>query len=356
MYKETLDLKDSRGKQISKRDKRGSLSLVRYADDFVVLHRNYSTILRCKEIISSWLSDIGLELKPSKTRITHTLHNVGKEKAGFDFLGTNIKQYKVGKYTSGRHNKNTLGFKTLIKPSKKSIAKHYEQIAKIIDTSISFKQERLIGRLNPVIKGWCNYFSAFNSSDAFNYLDSITFWKLWKWGVKRHETKGRKWLKAKYFQTESFSHKKENKSVDKNWIFATTIDGNIDKRLISHAETKISKFVKIKGNSSPYDGNTVYWSTRLGRNPLMPQRKAKLLKTQKGKCNWCKLTFRHEDVIEVDHIIPTSNGGTDYYKNLQLLHRHCHDEKTLTDGFLKLTFKPAKLPQGWYWKEGMLVT
>ena len=97
----------------------------------------------------------------------------------------------------------------------------------------------------------------------------------------------------------------------------------------------ISKFVKVRGNSSPYDGNTVYWSTRLGRNPLMPQRKAKLLKIQRGKCNWCNLTFRHEDVIEEDHIIPTSKGGTDYYKNLQLLHRHCHDEKTTIDRFVE---------------------
>ncbi len=45
---------------------------------------------------------MGLELKPSKTRLSHTLHNVGSEKAGFDFLGFNIRQYKAGKYTCGK--------------------------------------------------------------------------------------------------------------------------------------------------------------------------------------------------------------------------------------------------------------
>jgi RNA-directed DNA polymerase len=63
----------------------------------------------------------------------------------------------------------------------------------------------------------------------------------------------------------------------------------------------------------------------------MPNRKAKLLKLQKGKCPWCSLSFQEWDVLEVDHIIPISLRGKDEYKNLQLLHRHCHDEKTALD-------------------------
>ncbi|MEH2390773.1 MAG: HNH endonuclease signature motif containing protein [Nostoc sp.] len=38
--------------------------------------------------------------------------------------------------------------------------------------------------------------------------------------------------------------------------------------------------------------------------------------------------FRESDVLEIDHISPKSLGGKDKYKNLQILHRHCHDEKT----------------------------
>ncbi len=63
----------------------------------------------------------------------------------------------------------------------------------------------------------------------------------------------------------------------------------------------------------------------------MPNRKAKLLKQQKGKCPWCGLNFQDWDVLETDHIIPKALGGRDEYKNLQLLHRHCHDEKTALD-------------------------
>jgi RNA-directed DNA polymerase len=54
-----------------------------------------------------------------------------------------------------------------------------------------------------------------------------------------------------------------------------------------------------------------------------------LLKRQGGRCRWCGLYFKHgEDLVELDHIIPTSRGGNGKTTNLQLLHGHCHDVKT----------------------------
>jgi RNA-directed DNA polymerase len=89
--------------------------------------------------------------------------------------------------------------------------------------------------------------------------------------------------------------------------------------------------VKVKGDKSPFDGDLVYWSSRLGTHPELPSRTAKLLKQQKGKCAWCGLSFQDWDVMEVDHINPKALGGRDEWKNLQLLHRHCHDKKTAID-------------------------
>jgi RNA-directed DNA polymerase len=198
------------------------------------------------------------------------------------------------------------------------------------------KQEVLINKLDPVIRGWCNYFSTVVSKEIFNQLDSLIWWKLWKWGVKRHPNKGKKWLKSKYFPSETFYDKDLEKLTSRNWIFATTKDGEICRRLLNHADIEINRHVKVKGDASPYNGNLVYWSTRMGKNPEMPLRKAKLLKFQNGLCNQCGLAFQHDDVLEVDHIIPKSKGGKDNYKNLQLLHRHCHDEKTVTDGSYEL--------------------
>src|SRR5262249_20392409 len=53
----------------------------------------------------------------------------------------------------------------------------------------------------------------------------------------------------------------------------------------------------------------------------------KLLARQHGRCGICRLTFRDDDDIEIDHILPQSLGGTDVLTNLMALHRHCHDRR-----------------------------
>ena len=120
---------------------------------------------------------------------------------------------------------------------------------------------------------------------------------------------------------------------NKNWIFATK-DGNANPfRLLLHRDfgSSSTDYVKVKGDKSPYDGNLVYWSIRMGRHIEMPSSKAFRLKKQKGKCHWCGLHFREGDVLEEDHIIATALGGKNVYENLQLLHGHCHDDKTAMD-------------------------
>lgn len=311
------------GRPINTKDKRQSISLIRYADDFVILHEDIYVLNKCVEQITLWLNDMGLEIKASKTRTTHTLKHYKKEKPGFDFLGFNIKQFKSGKYRSAKNGLGEiLGFKTIISPSKESQRKHYQKIAEVIKKYRSMRQSALIDNLNPIIRGWCNYFSIASTSKVFRRLKNITFWKLWKWGKRRHQKKGRKWIKSKYFKTIG----------NKNWVFASTKKNNEFFTLKLHDEFEGNKeYIKVKGNASPYNGNLVYWSSRMGKNPEMPKRTAFLLKKQKGKCNKCGLNFREEDVIEIDHKIPSSAGGKDEYKNLQLLHRHCHDEKTRND-------------------------
>ena len=80
-------------------------------------------------------------------------------------------------------------------------------------------------------------------------------------------------------------------------------------------------------NCSPFDGDWLYWSARLGRHSGVVPSVARLLKKQQGKCAWCGLFFQHGDLWNVDHIVPKSKGGTDATDNLQLLHRRCHLRK-----------------------------
>lgn len=304
---------------------------------------------------------MGLELKPSKTRIVHTLRKVRINKGdfnypettdleiGFNFLGFNIRQYPVGKYTSGKNTKGeSLGFKTLIKPSREAVKRHYRKLCEVIDKHKGQKQEILIERLNPLIKGWCNYYSTSVSKEVFNKLDKLIYWKLMKWGKKRHNNKTLKFAAHRYFHSIG----------ERKWVFAAKLKNGNFFELLSHAATPITRHIKVKGNASPYNGDLIYWSTRMGRNPQMPKRTAILLKGQKGKCNHCGLNFKYGDLLESDHIKPLSLGGERGIKNLQLLHKHCHDDKTRKDGSLmnKIS-KPIieRFPENYRWVNDNLV-
>ncbi len=304
-----------------------SLSVIRYADDFVILHHDKTVVQRCREIISEWLAGIGLELKPEKTRLTHTFTSELSEdgKAGFDFLGHHIQQYPAGKYRSNTNANGTiLGFNTLITPSKKASKVHSEEVGRIITKHRSSPQSALIKDLNPVIRGWASFYSNSDAKNVgeFSKQDYLTYLKL------------RRWAKRRCRNTNNGGHDLYWTTIGgNNWVFATREGNENPFRLLSHSDVSCSStdYVKVKGDKSPYDGDLVYWSSRLGTHPEMPNRKAKLLKQQKGKCPWCGLNFQDWDVLETDHIIPKALGGRDEYKNLQLLHRHCHDEKTALD-------------------------
>ncbi len=301
----------------SKRDNRQALSLIRYADDFVIIHEDLNVVKKCQEIIANWLSDMGLELKPSKTKLTHTLNEVDGN-VGFEFLGFHVQQYPVGKYRCANNtNGNPLGFSTLITPSKAKIKAHLAKIAVVIDTHKTAPQAALISKLNPIIKGWSNYYSTVVSKETFSKVDMLTWQKLRAWARKRG---------------------KGNINMDKywrpvgncKWCFRTE-DGL---ELLKHQKTNIVRHIKVKGDASPYNGDWIYWSKRRGEYPETPNRVATLIKKQKGKCPHCGLYLTSTDKVEVDHIKPTSLGGKDTYDNLQLLHKHCHDAKTATDGSL----------------------
>ena len=315
-YAETL-----KGRKLANRQ---SLSLIRYADDFVIIHEDLNVVKKCQEIIADWLSDMGLELKPSKTKLTHTLNEI-EGNVGFEFLGFHVQQHRVGNYRCAKNPKGTLlGFTTLITPSKAKIKTHLVKIAKVIDTHKTAPQAALISKLNPIIRGWSNYYTTVVSKATFSKVDTLTYDKLRAWA----RTRGKGSInKDKYWRTVG----------DKDWCFSTE-DGI---ELFNHASTPIVRHTKVKGKASPFNGDWIYWSKRRGEYPETPSRVSKLIKKQKGICPHCGLYFTSTDIVEVDHIKPTSIGGKDIYDNLQLLHKHCHDTKTAKDGS---SIKSKRLP------------
>jgi len=316
----TLDVKDNRGRQISDRDKVRRLSVIRAADDFIILHESLAVIEQCKELIATWLKDMGLEFKPSQTRISHTL-NQHNENIGFEFLGFHIRQYKTGMYRSAKNSKGEpLGFNTLIIPSQEKRQNHQKRIGEIIDRQKNSHQSKLIRELNPVIRGWANYYSTITCKEVFSRMDNLVHQKLRAWANRRCTRSNKHLVSSNYWHTVGNEH----------WRFCTT-EGL---KLTRHSDIEKKEYVKVKEGRSPYDGDWVYWSSRMGNHPEVSTKMATLMKRQKGKCNHGGLNFKYGDVIEIDQINPKSKGGNNKYDNLQALHRHCHDEKTACDGSL----------------------
>ena len=75
-YVESVPDKYPSGGSVNIRDRRSAVSVIRYADDFVVMHHSKEIVLQCKEIVKEFLDGLGLKLNSEKTRITHTLKGI----------------------------------------------------------------------------------------------------------------------------------------------------------------------------------------------------------------------------------------------------------------------------------------
>jgi RNA-directed DNA polymerase len=313
-FPERLRIHLTAEKATMKKQIRWKPKIVRYADDFVILHRDLNALKQTKAIATAWLRRMGLELSERKTRITHTLRpEFGTP--GFDFLGFNIRQYRQGKTHIRKIRTETHAFRTLIKPSSKAKRSHIKDLSETIQSMKACPQEELIARLNPQITGWANYHSI-GIYQQLNRMDYVIYHQLRRWALRRHPRHNRSWIARKYWRLETGK-----------WSFGTPDRKTV---LVRHAR-KVPRLYQLRGESSIYDGDWVYWAMRMGKHPSLSPTRAKLLQMQNGKCAYCGLHFKTEDMIEIDHVVPTSRKGRRYSDNLQLLHAHCHDRKTSQD-------------------------
>jgi RNA-directed DNA polymerase len=293
-------------RRVDGKKERWTPAVIRYADDLVVLHHDLAVIQQSKEVISDWLAGMGLELKPSKTFICHTLKE-HEGRMGFDFLGFTVRQFPVGKHHSGKNGQGKLlGFKTLIKPSKRKRKAHHDRLREMIRQQRTAPQKELIVGLNPVIRGWSNYYRTVVSKAAFARLDDQLYSTLRRWARRRHPNKSGGWVAARYWALP-------------RWDFASA-----DIVLARHAQTRIVRHDKIPGRKSPFDGDWLYWASRWGHYPEVSPFLAGLLKEQRGRCAQChRLFLPRDDLIERHH--KDANRANNKRSNFQLLHRHCHD-------------------------------
>jgi RNA-directed DNA polymerase len=306
-----------------KKDRRTSIIFVRYADDFVVMNHNINVIHKCKEMISEFLAERGLQLSDAKTKIVHTRLPFEDNEPGFEFLGFKIKHFNTKRHSAKNNQGRSVGFRLLIFPSKKSRNKHFATIDRVLRQNKTAKQSQIVRKLNPIIIGWTNYFrySHFLTTKIGGYMEQILFNKLMYWGRRKLNSANKSM--SVY---DKFWHKIDGR---RQFAFKDRDGEYVTISLYRKIAKGVSlvKYVKVKGGVSVYNGDLNYWSRKAITPDLKTRTRAQLLKRQNYKCSLCGKIFLPFDIIETDHITPIAKGGSHKITNLQLLHAVCHDKK-----------------------------
>ncbi len=284
----------------------GPRAVVRYADDFVVFCETQADAEAVREELSEWLAQRGLRLSATKTRIVHITE-------GFDFLGFTIRQYPAP--TTSR-----TGWKLLITPSKASVKRLKARLKEEWRALIGSNIDVVLARLNPIIRGWANYYRGVVAKHTFNKLDAWMFQRCVRYVKRTHPHKSWGWCKSRYWG-------KLRKGSKAEWVFGNSKrQGNY---LLKFAWTPIQRHILVKGKASPDDAHLKeYWNQRhKRRNRELPSKQQRLADKQEGLCPHCRTSLHNGEALHRHHLVPKRKGGSWETGNLQLLHLYCHQQK-----------------------------
>ena len=232
--------------------------LIRYADDLLALCHTRQQALEVKARLAAWLAPRGLAFNEDKTRVVSLAE-------GLDFLGFSVRRYRG---------------KLLIKPSKQAVRRIRKRLRDELRSLRGSNAVAVIKRLNPIIRGWANYYRTHVAAEIFDKLDQYLWRLTYKWARFSHANKSASWVTARYFG-------KFNKARQDRWVFGDRHSGSYMHRF---SWTSIVRHQLVKQGASPDDPALVdYWAERR-RKPVLPinNTSLRLLKAQDGCCPICK--------------------------------------------------------------------
>ena len=155
-------------------------TLVRYADDFVVMCRTQAACEEAEARVKSILDRLGLTLHPTKTKRV----DLSRGRQGFDFLGCTLRKRMSGKLWEQKRKRLYFLHR---EPSMRSMKRVRARVKDLTDRRWQgVKDVRvLIRKLNPVLRGWGNYFCTGNAARKFNLVDGYVWWRLKRFMIKR---------------------------------------------------------------------------------------------------------------------------------------------------------------------------
>jgi group II intron reverse transcriptase/maturase len=138
--------------------KEGSIHIVRYADDMIILAQK--NLEKGIEIVKHYTERLGLSLNEEKTRRLNL-----KEDRKVEFLGFQFHRVE------NKVNKNRL---ILVSPSRKSMQRCRDRIKKLVSHKLPLKVRDQIQNLNRFLTGWTGYYRLGNSRKDLNAICQYT--------------------------------------------------------------------------------------------------------------------------------------------------------------------------------------
>ena len=161
--------------------------LTRYADDWVVTCKSAAEARSAVEAARRILKQLGVELHPQKTRIVHVQY-------GFEFLGYKIKRGKNLYLPESKIRSQARSGALYAYPREKSIQRFQDQVRQRTKRRVPLKTKELIAELNPLLRGWGEYYKRAHVRKLFNRLDRWIVRRIWSHQFKRWRNGGWKQL------------------------------------------------------------------------------------------------------------------------------------------------------------------
>ena len=239
---------------------------IRYADDMVFILKPKDDAEKILKDIEVFLATRGLKVKESKTKLV-------KSTDGFDFLGWHFKVQNNGKFRCV--------------PSEDNYKTFRKKVKNIVNCSnIGAKTKAM--KIAPLVRGWRNY-------HRYCKMGGSRF-SLWRLNNRTFKVFNKEKKLSRYTATELIKK-----------AFPT----------VPYSE---NRYVKVKGEKSPYDGDLIYWSKR--NNKLYDGATSGCLKRQQQSCGYCGLKLTSEEKVHLHHIDGNHNNWKP--KNLLAVHQSCH--------------------------------
>ena len=215
----------------------------------------------------------------------------------------NVSQKKT-KVTASTDGFNFLGWRFFVQknneklrsiPSEENFTAFRNKVKHIVNNS-NYGAETKMSKLAPVVRGWRNY-------HKYCKMNGARF-SLWHIAYRTFKV----FLKQKTINR--YQAEKMVKTAFPN---------------VSYSE---NRFVNVKGEKSPFDGDINYWSKR--NSLLYDGATVRTLKKQSHSCGHCELKFFDEEKVELHHIDGNHNNWDS--KNLLAIHRSCHHYVHMSKG------------------------